>query len=141
MTTSENNFKNKYGKMYNFFFGEKDVELKDEDDDDFCYDSEHVAQLYALENNHLYTLFYTTNNLKESANFSIKMPKRSTDLSECDKFYELFFNKTQLNNDSNNKEYIDEDGIKYTSSLERNKNNNSCYFEMTYYREIKSKYF
>jgi hypothetical protein len=118
MTTSQNDFKKKYKEMYKLF-----------------------QDNHTSENNHIYRSTYKDDNLIESASFSIQLPAKSTDLTECDKFYELFYSKTQLNNDSNNKESIDKDGVKYTSYLYRNKSNTTCNFDMTYNKKIQSKYF
>ena len=93
--------------------------------------------LNAKTNHHSYSAYYQENNLDTYCNFYIRLPEKSTDLSECDKFYELFFNKTQLNNQKS----IDIDGVKYTSYLNRNTYITYCNFEMKYIKKPESKYF
>jgi hypothetical protein len=136
MTTNENNFKDKCKSMRELFFGKKKVKTHFNIDNVLNYTNEHTNGRKSY-----YRSFDKEDNLEEYCVFNIELPKKSTDLSECDKFYELFYSETKLNNDSNNKESIDKDGVKYTSNLYRNKYNTSCGFEMTYTKKIQSKYF
>jgi hypothetical protein len=136
MTTNENNFKDKCKSMRELFFGKKTVKTH--------FDINYVLNYTNEDTNGLksyYRSYNSEDNFEEYCVFKINLPTKSTDLSECDKFYELFYSKTKLNNDSNNKESIDKDGVKYTSNLYRYKYNTSCVFEMTYTKKIQSKYF
>ena len=139
MTTSENNFENKCKKMQELFFGKQRVKEYYDLDDILNYTSD-VAKKN-INNTNIYTSRYDTDNLAEYCTFNIRLVPRSSNLSNCDKFYELFFNKTQLNNDSNNKEFIDADGVKYTSHLDRDNSYTNCHFKMEKFRNMQSKYF
>ena len=129
-------------KIQELFFNKKDVSKIPPDDDDGMDDStDDYTLLNAETNHHSYSAYYQENNLDAYCKFYIRLPEKSTDLSECDKFYELFFNKTQLNNNSNNQKSIDIDGVKYTSYLERDNYSTYCNFEMKYIKKFESKYF
>ena len=135
MTTSENKFENKCKSMRELFFGKKKVKTHFDIDDVLTYTNEDTNGRKSY-----YSSFDGEDNFEEYCVFDIKLPTKSTDLSECDKFYELFYSKTKLNNDSTNKE-SDTDGVKYTSNLRQNNNDFECHFAMKYKRKIQSKYF
>jgi len=129
MTTNENNFKNKCKNMRELFFGKQDVKTYFDFDGDLKYTN-------CDSNAHgTYTSSDGENNFEEYCVFDIKLPYKSTDLSRCDKFYELFFSKTQSDNN------IDTDGVKYTSDLWLGSNSIECHFYMKYIKTIESKYF
>ena len=136
MTTNENNFKDKCKSMRELFFGKKTVKTH--------FDINYVLNYTNEDTNGLksyYRSYNSEDNFEEYCVFKINLPTKSTDLSECDKFYELFYSNTKLNNDSTNKESIDTDGVKYTSNLRQNNNDFECHFAMKYKRKIQSKYF
>ena len=123
MTTSENDFKNKCKNMRELFFDKQKIKAHFDFDDVLTYTSEPKIN---------YTSHYDEDYFAEYCSFNIRLPEKSTDLSECDKFYELFFNKTQSK---------DTDGVKYTSNLRRGRYSIDCHFQMKYIKKFESKYF
>jgi len=131
MTTNENNFKNKCKNMRELFFGKKTVKTFLSANKELIYINEDS------ENGTKYSSRRVENNFVERCEFKISIPLKSKDLSECDNFREHFFIKT----DPNNETFRDADGVKYITLLKRDLYVNSCYFHMTNFKKIQSKYY
>jgi hypothetical protein len=124
MTTSENNFENKCKNMRELFFGKKIVKREESR---MSIPFNYIYHNFDISNDEdvkyiSYDSINLKNNNTEYCNFDII--QKSKDLSDCDKFYEIFFDKTN----SINKESIDNDGIKYY--FERDESINRCNFFM-----------